>query len=284
MPSTATVQVISADSFEQLRATFRDQGYGWERLDAGVPPLLLTRLPADFDRPAAAEARKETFLLTLLPMVLLVNQAIEAERSELEDILARHDRSGLIDERDRRRLRALLESYRVTGDVLTDPEVRGDLLRRIDTLPPAMVLAQAATESGWGTSVLTRRSNNLFGQMASASPGRYEYKQYDSLFESVRSYMRNLNTYGAYSTLREIREQMRGDDSQPFSGITLAGGLHPYSERSAAYVAYIRSVIRSNDLTRFNQSFLRETDPSQTAFIPSLADFFSRPASAADYP
>lgn len=283
-PSTATIQIVTPGDLAELQTLFRTHEYDWDRLEKGVPPLVLTRLPADLDGPLPSEERKRVFLLSLLPMVLLVNQAIEAERLEIQEILARHDHFGLLTEQDRQRLRALAESYRVNGDVLSDPEVRNDLLRRIDTLPPAMVLAQAATESGWGTSALARRSNNLFGQMSGTSAGSYEYRRYDSLFESIRGYMRNLNTYGAYTALREIREQMRSDESQPVSGIQLAGGLHAYSERNTAYIAYIRSVIRSNDLTRLNHSFLRVTDPSRTAFIPSLADFLSRPASAADYP
>ena len=38
------------------------------------------------------------------------------------------------------------------------------LKRRVDIVPPSLALAQAAEESGWGTSRFAIKGNSLFGQ------------------------------------------------------------------------------------------------------------------------
>lgn len=294
-PAPATVQIITPDSLDALHGLFKASGYDWEKLDAGVPPLIVTRFPDDLDHRLDPEQKKRTFLLSLLPMVLLANQAIEAERKEIETLLARHDRLGLLEEADRFRLRKLAENYKLQADPLTDRRARAMLLHRVDILPPSLVLAQAATESGWGTSRFAREGNNLFGQRtfragngivpAQRPEGEtHEVKRFGSLFESVRGYMRNLNTHDAYRGLREIRAKLRRS-GQPLSGAQLAAGLESYSTRSSDYINDVRAIIRANGLSRANQTFLRAEGPHLTAaFLPTVAHLLESQAEAAEPP
>ena len=293
--SPATVQVIEPTDLETLQALFKKHGYDWENLGNGVPPLIVTRFPEDLDHRLRPEEKKRTFLLSLLPMVLLANQAIEADRQEIEVLLARYDGKGLLSAEERQRLREMGEYYKLQGDPLNDRRARALLLHRVDILPPSLVLAQAATESGWGTSRFAREGNNLFGQRtyrtgngivpANRPEGQtHEVKRFGTLFESVRSYMRNLNTHEAYRELRELRAKLRRSD-RPLNGAMLASGLDAYSTRNGDYIDDVRAIIRTNDLTRTNQTFLRSTDPDTTpAFIPTMAELLASRADAAEIP
>ena len=293
--STATVQVIEPTDLDSLQNFFKSHEYSWENLGNGVPPFIVTRFPEDLDHRLRPEEKKRTFLLSLLPMVLLANQAIEAERQELEALFARNDGKGLLSADERQRLQEMGEYYKLPGDPLSDRRARALLLHRVDVLPPSLVLAQAATESGWGTSRFAREGNNLFGQRtyrtgngivpAQRAEGEtHEVKRFGTLFESVRSYMRNLNTHEAYRELRELRAKLRRSD-RPLNGAILASGLDAYSTRSGDYIDDVRAIIRANDLSRTNLTFLREADPdSAPAFIPTMAELLASRADAAEIP
>lgn len=293
--ATATVQIIEPDDLETLQKSFKSNGYSWENLDAGVPPLIVTRFPDDLGHHLRPEEKKRAFLLSLLPMVLLANQAIEAEREELESLFSRHDHRGLLSGEEQKLLQEMAEYYKLQGDPLTDHRARALLLHRVDILPPSLVLAQAAAESGWGTSRFAREGNNLFGQRtyrtgngivpANRPAGEtHEVKRFGSLFESVRSYMRNLNTHNAYREFRELRAKLRRSD-RPLNGSVLASGLDAYSSRNDDYIADVRSIIRANDLSRTNQAVLRANVPSSThSFIPTMAELLASNAEAAEIP
>ncbi len=291
-PATATVQVIEPTDLEELQSFFKSHKYTWEHLENGVPPFIVTRFPDDLNHQVRAEDKKQSFLLSLLPMVLLANQAITAERLEVETLLERHDRGGLT-AFEQQRLLEIADYYKITGNPLTDRRIRAMLLHRIDILPPSLVLAQAATESGWGTSRFAREGNNLFGQRTystgngivpaqRAEGATYEVKRFGNLFASVRSYMLNLNTHKAYRELREVRARLRRS-GQDLDCTALAAGLEAYSERNREYIADIRAIIRANDLTRANVAVLREATSSyKPTFIPTVVELIASNAEAAD--
>jgi Bax protein len=138
------------------------------------------------------------------------------------------------------------------------PQVIAELLRRVDILPPSLVLAQAAIESGWGTSRFVREGNNLFGQWVTGdTPGQvpsdadpadgYRVAAYDTIAHSVRSYLRNLNTHRAYRQLRHWRADLRAA-GEPLDSMILSASLVRYSERGEAYVEDLLRVIRGNRL------------------------------------
>jgi Bax protein len=117
--------------------------------------------------------------------------------------------------------------------------------------------------------------NNIFGEWT-YRPGTgivpkgrpegatYEVKKFPSLYESVRSYMNNLNRNGAYRRMRQIREELR-QAGKPVTGAALAKGLHRYSERGAAYIRDIRAMIEHNRLARVNKTFLRTASKKEEA-------------------
>ncbi len=217
-------------------------------------PVSLGNKP-DFRAIPDADHRKQRFFEYLVPAVERVNVEVRHRRARLMRLDAKHER-GTLTRAERRWIEEMAERYRVQADS-TDARIEA-LKRRIDTLPGALVIAQAAIESGWGTSRFAREGNNLFGEWCFTSgcglvprsrgaDASHEVRWFPNVIHSIRSYMHNLNSHPAYSDVRARRAAARRADRQP-TAIDLAGGLEKYSERGAVYVDEVRTVIRSNDL------------------------------------
>ncbi len=261
-----TPQTIRPETTAGLQAFFQALDYDWAQLEKGVPPLILENIPDDI-KDSTTTVKKQTFFMGLLPMALLANQEIAAEREEIEQILQRHERRES-DENDQERIEELSKRYGLRGRPIIDHRARSRLLQRVDIVPPSLVLAQAANESAWGTSRFAQLGNNLFGEWtyspgtgivpAGRPPGEtYEVRKFSSLYESIRSYMNNLNRNGAYHKLREVRAELR-KTGQPVTGIALAKGLLKYSQRGEEYIKEIQAMIRHNKLSRTNMASIRQ--------------------------
>jgi Bax protein len=159
----------------------------------------------------------------------------------------------------------LADEFWVDVDDKSFKQIVGELLLKIDEVPPSLVVAQAINESGWGRSRFAREANNLFG-MWCYTPGcglvperrrandKHEVKRYASIQDSVDEYLRNINRNKAYIELRALRAEQR-QRMQPLSGEYLVQGLHRYSSIGAEYVNRIRSIILSRQLDRLDQQY-----------------------------
>ncbi|QQD21077.1 hypothetical protein GJQ54_04510 [Oceanospirillaceae bacterium ASx5O] len=216
-----------------------------------VPPM------PDFSTINDVQEKKQAFFDYLLPLVEEANSRILAERALAEKWLLEPDSLSTAEQQE---LQHLLEKYRITTDI---PEQQQDLLlRRVNAIPPSLVLAQAANESAWGTSRFARDGNNLFGQWCFSEgcglipegrgeDGRHEVRAFADPLQSIESYMRNLNSHPSYRQLRELRLQELEQQGYP-SGITLSQGLQSYSERGQDYIDEIQQMIEFNQLQRFD--------------------------------
>jgi Bax protein len=248
--------------------TFTRLGYDLQAVLAGgsdVPRVLLVSMPADLADIPETPARKALFLQAVLPLVLQVNDEIQADRNRLSDIRHRMQLGKRVSAADRLWLAVIADRYGVeNGDI-------DELLRRIDVIPPSLALAQAAEESGWGSSRFVREGNALFGQWTFARDGHlvplerdddkdHRIKAFDSLIDSVRAYALNLNTHRAYRAFRAQRAQFRAEGA-PLEGRKLAGHLTRYSQRGPEYVRTIRNLIAGNGLSALDDARLRDELP-----------------------
>jgi Bax protein len=201
---------------------------------------------------------KERFIEGLIPLVQQENERILTLRDEVSRILRKIDTKKALSDREASRLRTLARRYRVEGDPLQTADAGQELLKRIDTIPVSLAVAQAATESAWGRSRFAREANNLFGIWTydeskglvpkQRSEGKtHLVRKFDSRAESVRYYMHNLNSHPAYEALRTLRAEQRRKGERP-DGMGLAGGLERYSAKGQDYIDLIRQVIRQNSL------------------------------------
>ena len=250
------IQPIAADSVADLRQAFAAFDYTWPPVAPhGVPPLALQQLPKDFAGISDAEQRKSLFLRAVLPIVLMENRRLQEQR-DLATLLLKH-RFPATDSAPYRWLKELAQELHIHGD-LHEESVQTTLLRRLDQIPPALALAQAAIESGWGSSRFALEGNSLFGQWTFNGEAGLEPNERDSeathfvahfpnLRASVRAYMRNLNTNHAYREFRNARAALR-QARKPLSPTELAGHLQRYSQRGKDYVRELLRIINGRTL------------------------------------
>ncbi|RXS44437.1 peptidoglycan hydrolase [Idiomarina sp. 29L] len=225
---------------------------------AHLPPIpevkTQTTMP-EFSAMTDVSEKKESFFRFLLPMVEAENIRILHERAYLKDVYNRYKEGNLTAE-DQQKIDEWIDYYRLEEDIEVDDNLFGLLKRRMDIIPEMMVLVQAANESGWGTSRFSRMGLNLFGQWCYVrgcglvpkgreEDGRHEVAKFDSVNDSVKSYMRNINTHGAYLDLRLLREQKRLEN-KAITASDLIVGLESYSERGVEYIEELRAMIRIN--------------------------------------
>ncbi len=212
--------------------------------------------------------KKQAFFEFLYPMVLLANQEIQEERDLLQALVAME---ADLTEKEKIWVFDLCTHYKAPCDADAPAKKAAQLLiDRLGSIPPSLALAQAANESAWGTSRFALDGHNYFGQWCysdgcglvpnSRNDGAsHEVRVFDHPLDSVRSYVHNINTSPAYKPLRQLRLAARNAD-EPRSGHTLAQGLVRYSERREAYVEEIRHMIRLNNLEKYDQRALAETN------------------------
>lgn len=257
-PAPVTVSSRSADA---LKRSYLRIGYELpaER-GARVPRLRVARLPDDLAELTDAKERKALFLQTVLPMVLSVNEEIRTARRAVI-ALSKAAAGGGLDEDEREWLDELERRFAIErkGDA---PATKA-LLARLDEVPVALALAQAAIESGWGTSRFALEGNALFGQRtwkgkdglvpeARAEGQSFRVRSFATPAESVWFYVHNLNTSPAYGQWRARRAALRAA-GKPLSATDLLLGLEAYSEKGSDYIAMLDEMIRREKLGRFQQ-------------------------------
>ena len=210
----------------------------------------------DFTNYRDVHTKKLRFFGFLLPLVDEENERLLDLRTRLNYIYeyVRWDRG--IDSEDMTWLHDVIKEFRIPETDVHAEEFWEIALRRVDAVPDHLVLAQAANESAWGTSRFAREGNNLFGQWCfrqgcglipvnRPEGATYEVARFDSVCQSIGSYMHNLNTGRTYQELRKIRATARQKGHEP-DATAMAAGLISYSERGEDYISELRAMIRHN--------------------------------------
>lgn len=243
-----SIHLISVRTAAELSNLFKRKNYSLDLDNDGhvtIPRLYLANLPKDFNTKVRNQDRQELFMQSLLPLVLDVNLEIMQERKQLLKIKKCLDDGGKLSWEQQRWVQSLARKYKASA-----PDVRM-LLKRVDTIPPSLALAQAIEETGWGTSHAARNKNSTFGTTLSTG-----VKAYESLYASVRGYIMNLNSNPAYADMRKIRHDMRQKGSHVCSE-QLMKGLHRYSELRQLYIKKVTHIIKLYDLKRFDSAQLQ---------------------------
>lgn len=265
-PDPRPVRIGSADRLQRL---FERLGYDLDAVAGGtalVPPVELAALPADLDELKPVDRRKAVFIRAVLPIVIGANAAVAAERVGLEALLARLEAGGAAGSEERHRFRRAAGRYGLP-DLAADAERVCRLLRRVDGVPVSLAVAQAISESGWGTSRFARSGNALFGQWtwderagivpaARRGGDTHRVRAFETLGDSARAYLFNLNTHPAYAGFRKARAAARRHAGALPAGARLARHLTRYRERGGAYVEDLVTLIRQNRLARLDAATL----------------------------
>ena len=243
---------------------FNDLGYDLQAVRAGqkVKPIYLTKLPKDLKTLGSTKQKRELFIKIILPLILDENDKITQDRKKLFKILGKNFNTV----GERVWLKRRFKEYKIEDQDLAK------LKMRMDIIPVSIALAQAANESGWGTSRFALEGNALFGQWTWSKKGispkkkdpnkTHKILQFQVLKASVRAYKNNLNTHNAYAEFREVRAQLREDNKQ-IIGLDLTKYLKSYSGIGEKYVVILDDIIEKNSLTDFDKANLLPTKLKQ---------------------
>lgn len=266
------VLMVAPRDRQQLQSHFAALSYSLPEagdksgMEGAVPRLYLRSLPHDLAEGDSSLDRKQDFLRVMLPLVLAGNEKILADRRRVQKFFRQVQGGGNLYAVNKSWLITLAAEY---GIERFNPETGdwNELLRRVDAVPVSLALAQAALESGWGTSRFAQQGNAVFGQW-SWKPGSgiipagrdiredHEVRRFAQLSESVNAYLHNLNTHKLYSKFRHGRAAAQERGKNP-SGMELAKYLENYSEEGLAYIDDIRGIIESNLLQEMDAARLR---------------------------
>ena len=240
---------------------FDDLGYDLKGVRAGqkVKPIYLTKLPKDIKSLGNTNEKRELFIKILLPLILDENAKIIKDRKKLFKILSKNFNTA----GERVWLRRRFKEYKIEDKDLSKLKIR------MDIVPVSLALAQAANESGWGTSRFALEGNALFGQWTWSKKGispenkdpnkTHKVLQFQILKASVRAYKNNLNTHNAYKDFRKARAEMR-QENKAINGLKLTKHLKNYAAIGEKYVEILADIIVRNSLTDFDKANLLPTN------------------------
>ena len=250
---TDTVR-LDASTIKQL---YEDTDYKLEdiRKNKLVKPIALTLLPSEIKMIENTTKRKEFFIQIVLPLILQENTNIRLDRKRLFNIINKSNNTKV----EKKWLDKKYKQYGIP---------KKDLLKlkiRMDEIPVSLALAQAAKETGWGTSRFAQEGNALFGQWTWSGEGLkpkgadkdegHKVMRFKVLQASVRAYQRNLNTHSSYIEFRLARAKLR-DSGKPLNSIILSEYLNEYAETGSQYVEVLKKIISQNKLQDFDDAKL----------------------------
>jgi len=251
-PSDAIL--LSAATIEEL---FKSTNYNLKdvRENKLVKPINLDLLPKEIGKIENTKKRKELFIQIILPLVIDENNSIKLDRIKLFSILNKSKNTKT----EQEWLNIKFKQYGVVNKDLSTLKIR------MDEVPVSMAIAQAAKETGWGTSRFAQEGNALFGQWTWSGEGikpadaeddsTHKVMRFKVLQASVKAYQRNLNTHSSYKDFRSARAELR-DEGKELDSMILTEYLDKYAETGKEYVKILQQIIRQNDLTDFDDAKL----------------------------
>tara|TARA_Y100000996_G_scaffold364590_1_gene308891 strand:+ start:3185 stop:4684 length:1500 start_codon:yes stop_codon:yes gene_type:complete len=250
---------------ETVLNLFKDENYDLNKVKYNkiVKPIYFTQLPTDLDEIQSVKLKKETFIKIILPLVVAENEKILEDRYKLGEIESRK----ITTDEEKQWLRQKFLEYKVKKGSFKE------LKTRMDIIPVSIALAQAAKESGWGTSRFALEGNAIFGQWTWNGKGiapldrdkskSHKILKFPILRASVKAYTKNLNTHKSYVKFREKRENLRKKNKE-LIGLELTGTLDNYAQTGQEYTEILEQIIRQNRLMDFEPVKLANTSPNKS--------------------
>ena len=244
---------------------FEDLKYDLKGIRSGalVKPIYLSKLPKDLKKLKSTQKKKDTFIKIIMPLILDENNKILENRKKLFKILGKQNNSR----GERVWLKRRFEDYEIKNEDVTELKIR------MDIVPVSIAIAQAAKESGWGTSRFALEGNAMFGQWTwgkkGISPLKKEKNQdhkilkFPILRSSVQAYKNNLNTHKGYKEFREKRADLRRKNKK-ISGVVLVQYLYNYAATGSEYTKILKKIIEQNQLTDFDGAVLMHSKQSSS--------------------
>tara|TARA_B100000989_G_C19515076_1_gene461201 strand:- start:1102 stop:2175 length:1074 start_codon:yes stop_codon:yes gene_type:complete len=239
----------------EINALFKEINYNLDEVRDTklIKPVNIGLLPNEIKNIDNSKQRKEMFIKIILPLIVKENNKIRIDRKRLFTILNKNANTDI----EKKWLEKKYKQYGVRQNDLSTLKIR------MDEIPVSMAIAQAAKETGWGTSRFALKGNALFGQWTWSGEGLkpknaekgedHKVMKFHSLQLSVRAYLRNLNTHSSYKNLRKARTDLRNKD-RSLDSLILSKHLDKYAETGTVYVSVLQKIITQNNLKDFDEA------------------------------
>ena len=242
---------LSASTIEQL---FKDTNYNLKSVKKTKLVNIgnnLDHLPSEMKSIENLKKRKNLFIQIVLPLIIEENTKIKLDRKKLFVILNKNSNS----KSEIEWLKKKFKQYGVAKNDLSTLKIR------MDEIPVSLAIAQAAKETGWGTSRFAQKGNALFGQWTWSGNGikpagadndsTHKVASFKVLKASVKAYQRNINTHSSYKKFRNERAIQR-DNYGKLNSLELVKYLDKYAETGIEYTKILSKIIKQNSLTDFD--------------------------------
>jgi Bax protein len=247
-------------SARTIISLFEEENYNLKDIRQGkaVDPVFLSKLPTGIANLDNIGDRKKLFIKVILPLIIYENNQILQDRNYLNQI----SREKSLSEQEIVWLDKKFKEYKVNTNEIEE------LKKRMDVIPPSLAIAQAAYETGWGTSRFAMEGNSLYGARTwkkgkgivpndRGEEQKFEVLSFKIIRASISSYKKNLNTHQSYSEFRKVRAIQRKEKNRVF-GLELSQYLNKYSEIGDVYVQRLKKIMEQNSLTDFDESVLSQ--------------------------
>ena len=249
---------ISLDA-SVVASLFEDLNYDLSKIRKGkkVKPFYISLLPKDISLIEDVRERKELFIKIILPLILQENEKIEEDREKLFKLLAKKSNT----KEEKNWLKWKFKEYKIKNRDISELKIR------MDIVPVSLAIAQAAIESGWGTSRFALEGNALYGQWTWSDKGLkpldnvdgdHKVMHFKILTASIKAYKKNLNTHSGYIEFREARANLR-NRNEKVTGLKLTQYLDKYSATGMEYTKKLELTIKKNSLSDFENAKLLST-------------------------
>ncbi len=237
---------------ETVLSLFDDVEYDLKKVrrEKLVKPIYFTQFPKDLDEISSVKLKKETFIKIVLPLVVAENQKILDDRRKFKIV----SKKKMTNDKEKLWLRQKFKEYKVTNGSVSE------LDKRMDIIPISIAIAQAAKESGWGTSRFALEGNAIFGQWTWNGSGiapldrsktqNHKVLRFPILRASVKAYKNNLNTHKSYKEFRDKRNKLRSKN-RSIEGIKLIHTLESYAQTGSEYTKVLAQMMQQNSLEEF---------------------------------
>ena len=257
---------LSSDRFNNKSEVFK-----WSEIilnnvknNIPIPRMYFPYIPKNINE-YDIDKKKATFIAILIPIALRGNELVLEERKLMKIAFATNN----IYQIERFSKKYKIKNFKKInfGNLNRSKlnEIRVELLNKINNIPISLILAQSIIESGWGASRFAQEGNALFGQWTWKNndgikpkgnlESNFSVKHFNSLLDSVNSYILNLNTHPAYKELRNFRTS-QNQMNKRLTGYNMANFLEKYAEIGFEYVTKVKSIIKKNQLGKFEVSTL----------------------------
>lgn len=212
-----------------------------------VKPIIYTQVISLQGLPVAEQKKK--FIDLMLPAVLLAKFKLEDKYARVQYLIEYSRQKQRWSADDSTFVQTELRRYQAS--------TLQQLALKVKPHPVSLVLAQAAMESGWGTSGFFVKANNVFGMWSfseeedrietTARRGSHKVylRRYDNISLAIEDYYETIGRVPAYQGFRKKRL----NSNNPYQ---LLPQLHAYSELGKQYTRRLRAVIQDNQLIQYD--------------------------------